>query len=56
MLDAVISLFIAAIAAVAVLGFASAVLRQEGRVRARAVALIESRNETAFAGFVIDEP
>lgn len=54
MIDALVSLFIASIAAVAVLGYASAVLRQEANVRARATFCIETRNETAFAGFELD--
>ncbi len=49
--DAIVSLFIAGIAAVAVLGFAGATLRYSSSARERAFSLIESRNAAAAVVF-----
>lgn len=49
--DALVALFIAGVAAVAVLGFASSTLRYAASVKERSFAIIEARNTASISAF-----
>lgn len=49
--DALVSLFIAGVAAVAVLGFAASTLRYAASAKERAIAIVNTRNDAAIATF-----
>lgn len=49
--DALVSLFIAGVAAVAVLGFASSTLRYAASAKERSLAIVEARNTASLSAF-----